>query len=92
LLLSTIKKVEIGTMVGKAASQLVPKNLQKSFESAVRDIYEVGVTGRASHYRTSIARRVGGAPAETTSSAEKRALADAARALALIWNVSPANR
>ncbi len=61
------------------------KNLRHAFESAVRDIYEVGLTGKVSQYRTPIVQRTGGSPVD----AEKRAVTDAARALAQLWKVSP---
>ena len=76
-------------MIGKATTQEMPKNLQRSFENAVRDIYAVGVTGKVSAYRTPIVQRAGKKDAETSLSAEKRALADAAKALAMLWKVSP---
>ena len=75
-------------MTNKTPAQTLPpaKNLKRSFECAVRDIYEVGLTGKVSQYRTPIAQRAG---AGTPGEAEKRALSDAARALALLWKVSP---
>lgn len=63
----------------------VSKNLQRTFESAVRDIYEVSITGKASRSRTPIARRV----VASSLSEEKRALSDAAKALAQLWRISP---
>lgn len=61
-------------------------NLKRSFESAVRDIYQIGLTGRPSPHRTPIARRRN--IAEPNGNAEKRALSDAARALAQLWKVA----
>ena len=63
------------------------QNLKRSFECAVRDIYQVGTTGKASPYRTPIARRP--RAVESNVNEEKRALTDAARALAQLWNVAP---
>ena len=65
------------------------KNLKRAFECAVRDIYEVGLTGKVSQYRTPIAQRAGTGAAGSSVDAEKRALSDAARALAQLWKVSP---
>ena len=66
------------------------KNLKRAFECAVRDIYEVGLTGKVSQYRTPIAQRAGtGVVGSSVDDAEKRALSDAARALAQLWKVSP---
>lgn len=78
-------------MTNKSAAQSVPpaKNLKRAFECAVRDIYEVGLTGKASQYRTPIVQRAGTGIAAASVDAEKRALTDAARALAQLWKVSP---
>jgi hypothetical protein len=78
-------------MTNKSAAQSLPpvKNLQRSFECAVRDIYEVGLTGKVSQYRTPIVQRAGTGIAASSVDAEKRALTDAARALAQLWKVSP---
>jgi hypothetical protein len=64
------------------------KKLKHSFECAVRDIYQVGLTGKVSQYRTPIVQRSGTA-IDGSLDAEKRALTDAARALAQLWKVSP---
>jgi len=74
-------------MTNKNPEQGLPaaKNLKHAFECAVRDIYEVGLTGKVSRYRTPIVQRAGG----TSGDVEKRALTDAARALAQLWKVSP---
>ena len=78
-------------MTNKSPEQGMPeaKNLKRAFECAVRDIYEVGLTGEVSHYRTPIAQRAGASAARSSVDAEKRALSDAARALAQLWKVSP---
>jgi len=72
-----------------AASFTMTNNLKRSFERAVRDMYEVGLTGKVSSYRTPIARRK--RVVETSISEEKRALSDAARALAQLWKVAPSS-
>jgi hypothetical protein len=71
---------------------VVPTNLKRAFENAVRDVYEAGITGKASRYRTPIAQRAGRPAQEAGANAEKRALSDAARALAQLWKVSPNSR
>jgi hypothetical protein len=78
-------------MTTKTQSQPVPvpKDLQRTFESAVRDIYQVSLTGQVSRQRTPIVQRVGVGARESYISAEKRALSDAAKALAQLWRVSP---
>ena len=77
-------------MTNKSVQTLHPaKNLKRSFECAVRDIYQVGLTGKVSQYRTPIAQRAGTTLAGSPVDAEKRALSDAARALAQLWKVSP---
>jgi hypothetical protein len=76
-------------MTSKSAEKVLPpaKNLKRSFECAVRDIYEVSLTGKISQYRTPIVQRAG---ISISSSVDKqRAVSDAARALALLWKVSP---
>jgi hypothetical protein len=78
-------------MISKASQQSLPAsgNLKRAFENAVRDIYEVGLTGQASRYRRPIVQRAGRAVPESSLSAEKRALSDAATALARLWKVAP---
>lgn len=66
---------------------VVPDNLQRTFENAVRDIYQASLTGKISRQRTPIVQRI--ASPESKFNAEKRALTDAARALAQLWKVSP---
>jgi hypothetical protein len=92
LLKTEKKKVEI-TMPSKSAEQpLLPaKNLKRAFESAVRDIYQAGVTGQISRYRTPIVQRAGTGASGSSVDAEKRALSDAAKALAQLWKVSPSS-
>lgn len=75
-------------MTNKSFKQAPPvtRNLQRSFEHAVRDIYQAGLTGKASQYRTPIVQRT--SPPASGPVEEKRALSDAARALAQLWKVS----
>ena len=74
-------------MTNKTAEHDAPsaENLKRAFECAVRDIHEVGVKGKPSQYRTPIVQRP---PTGSPHSEEKRALSDAARALAQLWKVS----
>ncbi len=78
-------------MISKTAERSlpVPKNLKRSFESAVRDIYQAGLTGQVSRYRGPIVQRAGATPSESCLNAKKRALSDAAKALAQLWKISP---
>jgi hypothetical protein len=78
-------------MTNKTSERAIPvdKQLKRAFESAVHDIYQVGLTGKASSYRTPIVQRAGIRSSESYLSAEKRALSDAAKALAQLWKVSP---
>lgn len=78
-------------MINKSAehNSPKPKNLQRAFEHAVRDIYEAGLTGKVSQYRTPIAQRIGVKAPNSPEHAEKQALADAAKALAQLWKISP---
>jgi hypothetical protein len=78
-------------MTSKTPAQALPltMNLKRTFEDAVRDIYQTGLDGKTSQYRTPIVQRAGRNPSETKAIAEKRALSDAARALAQLWRVTP---
>jgi hypothetical protein len=78
-------------MTNKGMSQALPpaKHLKRAFECAVHDIYQAGLTGKVSEYRTPIVQRAGAGSAGSPVDAEKRALTDAARALAQLWKVSP---
>jgi hypothetical protein len=81
-------------MMNKALANSLPqaKNLKRAFECAVRDIYQVGLTGKVSEYRTPIVQRAGVGPEKSPVDAEKRALTDAAKALAQLWKVTPTAR
>ena len=78
-------------MMNKSAGQALPpaKNLKRSFEYAVRDIYQAGLTGKVSRYRTPIGKRAGTTLSGSPVDAERRALSDAAKALAQLWKVAP---
>jgi hypothetical protein len=78
-------------MPSKNAEHSLPpaKNLKRAFECAVRDIYQAGLNGQISRYRTPIAQRAGTRASGSPVDAEKRALSDAAKALAQLWKVSP---
>lgn len=72
-------------------AQPVPGNLKRKFENAVRDIYEAGLPGKSSRQRMPIFQRSVTA-ADGGINAEKRALADAAKALAQLWKISASSR
>lgn len=78
------------TNKGQLQTQPLSGNLRRSFENAVRDIYEVSLNGKRSRYRTPIAQRRA-APPTTGINAEKKALSEAAKALAQLWKVSPSS-
>jgi len=69
-------------------NQVPPENLKRAFERAVNDIYQAGLTGKVSQYRTPIVQRAGTAMSASLD-AKKRAVSDAAKALAQLWKVSP---
>ena len=75
-------------MTNKEQAIPVATNLQRAFESAVRDIYEAGLNGKGSGYRRPIVQRAGHGASELSMNVEKRAVSDAARALSQLWNVS----
>jgi hypothetical protein len=76
-------------MASKTIGQVPPldMNLKRAFENAVRDIYG-GLAGNASSYRAPIVQRASVA-VESSANAQKKALTDAAKALAQLWKVSP---
>lgn len=77
-------------MASKPSQQTLPAmNLQRTFESAVRDIHHISLTGKTSHNRTPIVQRSFKAPAVESGNAQKQALSDAAKALAQLWKVAP---
>ncbi len=63
-------------------------NLKRTFENAVRDIYDAAVNRKSPQYRTPIVQRSRG-PVESSANTQKKALTDAAKALAQLWKVSP---
>jgi len=77
-------------MANKTAPQsaALPENLKRVFENAVRDIYQAGLTGRVSQYRSPIVQRAG-VSSSSGVNAGNQALSDAAKALAELWKVSP---
>ena len=78
-------------MTSKTSETVQPLqgNLKREFENAVRDIYQAGLTGETSRYSRPIFQRSGATAPQSGANAEKRALADAAKALAQLWKVSP---
>lgn len=81
-------------MPSKSADHPLPPTttLKRAFERAIRDIYQAGVTGQISWYRTPIVQRSGTTFSGSHADAEKkRALSDAAKALAQLWKVSPSS-
>jgi hypothetical protein len=76
------------TQVPSAQFPSMSINLKHTFENAVRDIYQAGITGKTSNYRRPIVQR-SHVHAESSANAQKRALSDAAKALAQLWRVVP---
>lgn len=78
-------------MTTKTPPQSVPvtMNLKRTFEDAVRDIYQADLSGKTSPSRTPIAQRAGRNTPESKATTEKRALSDAAKALAQLWKIAP---
>ena len=77
-------------MATKPVTQLgsMSTNLQRTFENAVRDIYQTGA--KAPSYRMPIVPRARVA-AESSADTQKKALSDAAKALAQLWKVAPSS-
>lgn len=76
------------TQVSSAQLPSMSINLKHSFENAVRDIYQAGINGKMSNYRRPIVQR-SHVSSESSASAQKKALSDAAKALAQLWKVAP---
>lgn len=77
-------------MASKPVAQVssVSTNLQRTFENAVRDIYPAERKGPS--YRMPIVQRARMTPeSAATGNVQERAVADAAKALAQLWKVSP---
>jgi hypothetical protein len=79
-------------MTSKTPAQPLPvtMNLKRTFENAVRDIYQASLPGKPSRYRMPIVQRRK-TVLESQANTEKRALSDAARALAQLWKVTPSS-
>ncbi len=67
-------------------AQPSPEALRQVFEAAVCDIHQADLAAKKHRYRTPIFQRKGFLGV-SRDSAEKRAVADAARALAQLWKV-----
>jgi hypothetical protein len=89
LLKTEEEKVEFLHAKQKRRTPSPPCQEFETYECAVRDIYQAGLTGQISRYRTPIAQRAGTSASGSPVDAEKRALSDAAKALAQLWKVSP---
>jgi hypothetical protein len=75
-------------MASKPVAQVTPvsTNLRRAFENAVRDIYQA--KGKGPNYRMPIVQRLR-VTAESAGNVQEKAVADAAKALAQLWKVSP---
>jgi hypothetical protein len=73
--------------VSAAQVPTISVNLKRAFESAVRDIYEADLAGKRSNYRRPIVQRPR-VVAESSANTQKKALSDAAKALAQLWKIS----
>jgi len=78
-------------VINKFASQDAPsaKDLQQMFETAVCEIQQIEIAAQPVRHRTPIAPRIPATAATSRANAEKRAVSDAASALARLWKVSP---
>jgi len=65
-----------------------PKDLQRVFETALGDIQDAQGSGKPSASRRPVFHRVA-LVRPTQAQSEKRALSDAASALAQLWKISP---
>jgi hypothetical protein len=75
-------------MATKIVQQPLPAiHLQQTFENAVRDINQTGAKGKPLRYRMPIVQRTVSSSPFSSADAEKRALSDAAKALAQLWKV-----
>jgi hypothetical protein len=79
----------MASKTGTGQTAVPAMNLQRTFENAVRDIYQTGLTGQISYHRTPIVQRRVNGPAVSSDGAKKQALSDAAKALAQLWKVVP---
>lgn len=77
-------------MINKLATQSAPssQDLQEMFETAVCEIHQVKIASQPLRHRMPIVQRMpAGAPVSRID-VEKRAVSDAANALARLWKVS----
>ena len=74
-------------MATKPLHACTTENPRKMFESAIALVQKARSSARSS--APIVARRQAPAPAQREQADEKRALTDAARALAQLWKVSP---
>ena len=76
-------------MINKPRLDAVPpKDLQRVFEMALGEIQQAQNAGQHSSYRTPIFHR-GAKSAPLPAPSEKRAVSNAAYALAQLWKISP---
>jgi hypothetical protein len=81
--------VECFIVINKPRLDAVPpKDLQRVFETALGEIQQAQNAGQHSSYRTPIFRR-GARNVPSQAQSEKRAVSDAAYALAQLWKISP---
>jgi hypothetical protein len=81
--------VECFIVINKPRLDAVPpKDLQRVFETALGEIQEAQSADQRSSYRTPIFHR-GAKSATSPAQSEKRAVSDAAYALAQLWKISP---
>jgi hypothetical protein len=75
--------------MNKVAINTLPeaKDLKKMFETAVCELHDNDRLARSVRYRTPIVQRRTSPAPLTQAGAEKRAVSDAARALAQLWKV-----
>ncbi len=73
-------------MVIRPASAAPPDALRRTFETAIAQVQQTGKAAQPSQ-RPIFVRQPVAAPDDVA--AEKRALTEAARALAQLWNISP---
>ena len=79
-------------MATKIVQQPLPAiHLQQTFENAVRDISQTALKGKTARNRMPIVQRTPSPSSFSSADAEKRALSDAAKALAQLWKVGPSS-
>jgi hypothetical protein len=77
-------------VINKLATQNAPsaEDLQQMFETAVCEIHQVEMAPQALRHRMPIVQRIPASAPISRIDAEKRAVSDAANALARLWKVS----